>query len=47
MQKKAVRILAFKPYISNSTPIFRDLKILQLEDLYTMQLYKFYYKNTK
>ena len=22
------------------------MKILQLEDLYTMQLYKFYYKNT-
>ena len=46
LQKKAVRILAFKPYISHSTPIFKDLKILQLEDLYTMQLYKFYYKNT-
>ena len=37
LQKKAVRILAFKPYISHSTPIFKDMKILQLEDLYTMQ----------
>ena len=46
LQKKAVRILAFKPYISHSTPIFKDMKILQLEDLYTMQLYQFYYKNT-
>ena len=46
LQKKAVRVLAFKPYISHSTPIFKDMKILQLEDLYTMQLYKFYYKNT-
>ena len=46
LQKKAVRILAFRPYISHSTPIFKNLKILQLEDLYTMQLYKFYYKNT-
>ena len=45
LQKKAVRILAFKAYISHSTPIFKDMKILQLEDLYTMQLYKFYYKN--
>ena len=43
---ESVRILAFEPYISHSMPIFKDLKILQLEDLYTMQLYKFYYKNT-
>ena len=41
-----ILLLAFKPYISHSTPIFKDMKILQLEDLYTMQLYKFYYKNT-
>ena len=46
LQKKAVRILAFRPYISHSTPIFKNLKILKLEDLYTMQLYKFYYKYT-
>ena len=46
LQKKAVRVLAFKPYISHSTPIFKVMKILQLEDLYTMQLYNFYYKNT-
>ena len=46
LPKKNVRILAFKPYTSHSTPIFKDMKILQLEDPYTMQLYKFYYKNT-
>ena len=46
LQKKAVRILAFRPYISHSTSIFKTLKIRKLEDLYTMQLYKFYYKNT-
>ena len=27
LQTKAVRILAFRPYISNSTPIFKNLKI--------------------
>ena len=32
--------------ISHSTPIFKDMKILQLKDLYTIQLYQFYYKNT-
>ena len=44
LQKKAVRILAFKPYISHSTPIFKTLQILKIEDLYTIQLYKLYYK---
>ena len=28
LQKKAVRILAFKPFISHSTPIFKTLQIL-------------------
>ena len=46
LQKKSVRNLAFKPYIPHSTPIFIILKILQLEDFYTMQLCKFNYKNT-
>ena len=46
LQRKAVRILAFRPYISHFTTIFKDMKILQLEDLYTMQLYKLCYKNT-
>ena len=44
LQKKAVRILAFIPYISHSTPIFKTLQILKIEDLYTVQLYKLYYK---
>ena len=44
LQKKAVRILAFKPYISHSTPIFRTLQILKIEDLYTVKVYKLYYK---
>ena len=44
LQKKAVRILAFKPYISHSTPIFKTLQIFKIEDLYTVQLYKLYYK---
>ena len=42
LQKKAVRILAFIPYISHSTPIFKTLQILKIEDLYTVQLYKLY-----
>ena len=44
LQKKAVRILAFKPYISHSTQILKKLQIFKIEDLYTVQLYKLYYK---
>ena len=46
LQKKAVRILARRPYISHTTSIFKDLKILKLKDQYSIQLYKLYHKNT-
>ena len=47
LQKRAVRILARRPYLSHSTPLFKSLKILKLEDLYITQLHKLYYKNVK
>lgn len=46
LQKRAIRILAFQPYISHTTPQFKQLKILQIHDLYKLQLYKFYFKFT-
>ena len=45
LQKKVVRILARKPYISHTTSIFKNLKILKLKDQYSIQLYKLYHKN--
>ena len=36
LQNKAVRILAFKPYVSHSTPILKTLQILKIENLYTV-----------
>ena len=45
LQKQAVRIIAFRPYISHSTAAFKELQILMLKDLYYIQLYKIYYKN--
>ena len=45
LQKKAIRILAFRPYISHSTSAFKELKIPMFKDLYTIQLYQIYYKN--
>ena len=46
LQKRVVRILARRPYISHTTSIFKDLKILKLKDQYSIQLYKLYHKNT-
>ena len=31
-------------HLSHSTPLFKSLKILKLEDLYITQLYKLYHK---
>ena len=33
-------------HISHTTPIFKNLIILKLSDLYSLQLFKFHYKNT-
>ena len=33
LQKKAIRVVNFSPYISHSEPIFKNLKILSLDDL--------------
>ena len=46
LRKKVVRILARRPYISHTTSIFKDLKILKLKDQYSIQHYKLYHKNT-
>ena len=46
LQTKAVRILSLRPYVSHSTLLFKNLKILNIEDQHSIQLYKLYYKNT-
>ena len=45
LQKKTIRILPFRPYISHSTSAFKELKVPMLKDLYIIQLYRIYYKN--
>ena len=37
LQKKVVRAFAFKSFSSPSTPIFSDLKILKLNDLFELK----------
>ena len=45
LQKKAIRILAFRPYISHLTSALKELKIPMLKDVYIIQLYIIYCKN--
>ena len=46
LQKKAVRVLASSHYIAHTTPIFKHFRILTVKDLYDIQLFKLYYRNT-
>ena len=41
LQKKVLRAIAFKSFTSESTPIFSDLKILKLYDLFYLKLLTF------
>ena len=34
LQKKAIRVVNFSPYISHSEPIFKNLKLLNMDDIY-------------
>ena len=45
LQKKVVRAIAFKNFTSPSTPIFSELKILQLYDLSNLKLLTFVYES--
>ena len=44
LQKKAIRVVNFSPYISHSEPIFKNLKILSLDDLRILKKIKFLHK---
>ena len=37
LQNKAIRVVNFSPYISHSEPNFKNLKILNMDDLFTLK----------
>ena len=43
LQKKAVRSISFQPRLSPSLPIFKDLKLLKLFDIFKVRLLTFVY----
>ncbi len=44
LQKKIIRILSCRKYIAHTEPIFKELKLLKLEDILKLQELKLYYK---
>ncbi len=44
LQKRAIRAISFEHFTAPSTPIFSDLKILKLQDLFHLKLLSFVYE---
>ena len=44
IQKKAIRIITASSYISHTEPLFKQLNLLKVEDILTLQELKFYFK---
>ena len=47
LQKKAVRLVSAKPYNSHTDPLFKDLNLLKIGDIYRQSLLKVYYDFSK
>ena len=45
LQKRVIRTIAFETFTSPSTPIFSDLNILKLQDLFHLKLLIFVYES--
>ena len=44
IQKKAIRMITTSSYISHTEPLFKQLNLLKVEDILTLQELKFYFK---
>lgn len=44
LQKQAIRVISKAKYNAHTNPLFKYLKILKIEDIYLLQIYKLYYK---
>ena len=44
LQKRAIRIVSLQKSKSHTEPIFKELNLLKLQDILTLQHLKFYYK---
>ena len=46
-QKRILRVISVSKYNAHTDPLFKQLNILKLEDMYSLAKYKFYYKIVK
>ena len=44
LQKRAIRIINLSSYRAHTEPLFKKLKLLKVEDIFKVQLLKFYYR---
>ena len=44
LQKKALRIITYSDYLAHTEPLCRRLRILKISDMFSVALWKFYYK---
>ena len=44
LQKRAIRAITYSSYRAPSSPLFKQLRILKLYDIYKLQIYMFMYK---
>ena len=44
LQKKAIRVVNYSPYLSHSEPTFKNLKLLNMDDLFTVKKIIFLHK---
>ena len=44
LEKKAVRIITLSKYNAHTVPIYKELKLLKVSDIYKLQELKFYHK---
>ena len=43
LQKKSIRLITGSEYMAHSEPLFKELELLKIEDLYKLKILKFYY----
>ena len=44
LQKKAIRIITNSKYLHHTTPLFKKLNLLKLEDMFKVNMLKWYYR---
>ena len=46
IHKKIIRIITHSPYLEHTTPLFKNMNILKLEDITKLSIATYMYKNT-